>query len=528
MTSEELLAAYRTDTAPGPDRDDALFDAIVRRIVTTDDQDLVDAVCGPDEEFEELEDDFEAFEDDFEEGASEDESSANTSPQAVRRPRSVVLPVALATAAVAAGLVLALSVRGELLSPASEMAPWQAPNVEEAELPWWRRIVPRRLLDGEVEPDSAVDASDAESDESVALDDAPTHVVPRPAAATPESSGSPGEASGVSVGSPEPAAAAVVPDPAAGWGAPLYDPRPAGPKPGNKPAGAVGGAYPGGGGGSTKPSKKDDSGQKSGDGDGTGDGDSPSPSSPRPSPGGGGGGGGGGAGDDADPPRPPTPEPDDSPEPPPPEDPGEPPHEQCQPILEQCGDSGMGPDCHLEYEHCLCDIDLEHCAVAGEDPQVCHEQYEMCTSFDQPAPADPFECFDDYQFCALEVPAELCIGELTVCFGNYGGVVPEQCGEIASTCEAIGDPLQCDDVAFACESSIDPMMQCDYEFMHCMETAPPEAFDMCEGAYEECLAGLYGGPTPDEACWNEFDLCVNEAPGDPIVCEVELDACVTE
>lgn len=517
--AQELLAAYRTDTAPASEKEDALFDAIVRRIVTTDDEELVAAVCGEDENFDDSE---EAFEDalEYEDDVTEDEPSANTSPSERRR-RSVLLPVALATAAIAAGLVLALSVRGELLSQKNEASPWQAPNVEEAELPWWRRIVPKRLLDdAEVEPAPAAETDAQDVEDAAVLGGTAPHVRPRSVGGEPQRASQGQASSSVPQGAaaiPAPA----VPDPADGWGAPLYDPRPLGPEPTTKQAGGVGGAYPGGGGGSTKPSNKDDSGQPGdGDGDaGDGDGDSPRPSNPRPSPGGGGGGGG----DDGDRPQPPpTPDPPDDP---PPDDPVPDPHAHCMEILETCPDFGMWPGCEEEHIQCMCDVDLEMCMSTGQDPAGCHDQYEACSMFDMPP--SPEECFDQYQGCALEVPPELCVEDLSACFQNYGGMWPEQCDEMVSTCEVIGVPLQCDDVAMACQSAIDPAMACEYEHMQCLDSAPPEEVEMCEGAYQDCMADLYGGPMPDEACWEEFDLCQIESPEDPMACEAVLDGCVS-
>ena len=525
MTSErgrELLAAYRTDTAPASEDEDALFDAIVRRIVTTDDEELVGAVYGDlDEDSEDSEDfeDFEDFEDAFEDDVTEDEPSANTSPRAARRrARSVVLPVALATAALAAGIVLALSVRGELLSPTSEVSPWQAPNVEEAELPWWRRIVPKRLLD-DAELESLPESDAPEAIDAAVVDEAPT-VAPKTGPARRNSTPSQRRTL-----PPRGSAAGPQPEPKSndGWGAPAYDPRGASVEPSNSPAGAVGGAYPGGGGGTSRPTDKDDSGQR---GDGDDKGDSSRPSNPRPSPGGGNGSGSGGGGDDGDPPTPVPPDPPEPPNDPPADDPSEPHVDDCQEEWQGCLENGGGPECDAIHSQCMgepyhCDIDLDLCIESGEDVHVCQQIHQDCM-YGTPAPD---QCFEDYQACTFEIPAEFCIEALSMCFQAYGGLPPEQCTEITATCESLGPPLQCDDVAFACESAVDPAMLCEHQMMECMESAPPEAHDMCFGAHDECLAEAYGGPPPED-CHTQFDLCTVEQPHDPDACEAELDACV--
>ncbi|MEM6995071.1 MAG: hypothetical protein AAF721_31445, partial [Myxococcota bacterium] len=107
--AQQLLSAYQADTGPEQAREDALFESIVRRIVT-------------DETASELE-----------HGDEDEPAVEETPPTEQRGRRAIVLPVALATAAIAAGLVLAMSLRGQIVTQTDGADRWQAPNVEDAD-----------------------------------------------------------------------------------------------------------------------------------------------------------------------------------------------------------------------------------------------------------------------------------------------------------------------------------------------------------------------------------------------------------
>ncbi len=113
--AQQLLAAYQADTAPGTEREDALFESIVHRIVSAD------SVVESDE-----------LDADEPNDAPGDEADA--APRRGRR--AIVVPVALATAAIAAGLVLAMSLRGQLVTAIDDASPSQAPNVETSPSKW--------------------------------------------------------------------------------------------------------------------------------------------------------------------------------------------------------------------------------------------------------------------------------------------------------------------------------------------------------------------------------------------------------
>lgn len=522
--ANEMLASYRSDTAPTTEREDALFEAIVVRIVSSDTEDAGLSAIDLDADFDEdelaaLEADLDRWDDD--ECHDDHEAHPPASLSAARKRRGLLLPVAVATAAIAAGLVLAISAQGRVFTEADEAVPWQANSVEE-DAPWWERIVPRTLLDdAEVEPDASTPDEDVVADDDVlgaaAAEDS------MPGAAGPTWQG-PARGSQPGVGAPAvapttvPAATSKVSEPDGGWVAPLYDPRPSNPRgvPSSQPQQA-GGGLP------SAPSDPD----PGKDDDGAGGKGDDGPSAPTPTPSSGSGGGDTGAGDA--PPPPDEPPPPDPPKPGPPspdDDPDEPPAEgPCEMDLMTCWQETPDQNCDETYAMCVggedpCELDYEACVAEAGLWNDCDAARQAC--YDGGGLLDP--CVDNFGMCAGgQGEHEQCLEEFSWCAESMGTLMPEDCDHALQRCESLGLAVPCGELLPVCEMYIDPLMQCDQELDNCM-AGGPGAEEMCFEAHDECVNEATSGPGSQQQCESDLELCMIE--GDPESCEAEWHVCV--
>lgn len=450
---EALLAAHRRATSPVDP--DALLRAIVSRIV-------------------------------HEEVAEDDEDVVSASDPPPQRRRRLVPAVVAVGVALAAGLVLVLSLEGRSMHAEEDARRFQSSDgqVNDPLRAVWLH---------EADPVTA----EPEGTQAAPADPiTPPHRA-LPYAAPPESD--PGEPTAARreprprAPAPDPrdaSAARSVPGPTAWPTWPGDDDR----DPSSPTTGGMGGGWPtGGSGGTPKTKDGDTSGEHGG-------GRAKRPkSAPRPRP--------SGVDPDGDagppPPQPPPPAPSD-----PPPVPG------CIEEHEACLNAGVEiGQCEEIFANCQlglqCESEWAACEAGGAPPGACEAQLEACLDPGEPPPS----CIGLYDACiGATGDAEACGIELEACLGE----APDACPE----------PGAC--------GNFDPVTACFEEYDTCMGgpmgTEDPMQDQLCADVLDACLQQVEPAPEPmpEDPCFATWDECMMLMPEDPSICDGDLDECLAD
>jgi hypothetical protein len=501
--AEALLAAYRRSTAPVDEA--ALLRSIVARIVA-DEPDEPDA------------------------DAAEDAAEPLEAPRsATARRRSLVPRVVAIGIALAAGLVLVLSLEGRGLQAEEDARRFQS-NDGHGGAPGAGRI----WLSGTAESGEG-EAQDftAEPGDPART---PRHGTEASEPASPEPRGaSRGSRSGGRASEPGDPSDSSPPAPRSrdgigalrGW--PGVDDEP------NEPRTGGAGGLPAGSGSGGDPKEDDDA--KPGR-----DGSKRAPkSSPRSQP-----SGDSGPSGDPSPPSPPPPRDGSDPKP----DPDPEPQPGCESEHLACLESDAPAEmCQEGLGACLlgqaCEADHAACLEAGIDQEDCDAWWQACVS-----PAPSTSCAEEYDGCMQQ------IGDPVHCF-----VVVEACVQAtpeAFECELYGaaciaafpeDPPGCESLMAACWSAFDPCSEdpeacgnfdpqllCDEQLDGCLSGIPPEdpqlqpVVEQCWAEHEMCLSQSPPprAPMPEDECMQAYGECTIAMPEDPATCEGDYVECIDE